>query len=234
MKSILITRPLPDAVSTASDVEALGFRPVVAPVLTVETLDAAWPDPRDLDAVAFTSAHAVAALPAGWVAFDLPVFTVGARTAAAAREAGFRAVESADGDGPALARLLDERLTPGARVFHPHGADTAGPLAGRFVVRPLVIYRTVMADRMPPEAVAFFADPDATAALFYSPRSGAAFATLARDLPRAAFGRVRALCLSMPVLNSVAALGWAEIRCADRPDNAALMRLVRGLNEAEF
>ena len=224
MKSILITRPLPEASATAAEVERLGFQPFVAPLMTIEILEAAWPEVDTFDAIALTSARAVVAMPEEWKA-NKPVFAVGAHTAEAAFAAGFSDVRSADSDAAALARLLDAELESSARVFHPHGAEFRR-LEGRFKYRPLEVYRTLPITELPPEAEAFFASPDAEAVLFYSPRGGAVFAALARSRR---LDRVRALCLSEAVLSSIAALDWAEKLCAARPDNAAIMDLVRGL-----
>ena len=82
---------------------ALGFEPVVAPLLTVRALGEGPIDLAGVGAIAFTSANAVAAFAARSPARSLPVFAVGESTAAAARSAGFRAVLSTEGDVNALA-----------------------------------------------------------------------------------------------------------------------------------
>ena len=109
MKAVLITRPAAEAAITARDVAELGFRPVVAPVLTIENADTPWPDPAAFAALALTSARAVPVVPPAWRAADLPVFAVGGGTAAAARAAGFTRVAAADGGVGSLAAMLNGR-----------------------------------------------------------------------------------------------------------------------------
>src|SRR5579875_905089 len=66
---VLITRPQSMAEQTAREVRALGYRPVIAPLFSVQPLQAALPVAETLQAVLITSGHALAALPplfAGW------------------------------------------------------------------------------------------------------------------------------------------------------------------------
>src|SRR5262249_59176590 len=90
--------------------------------------------PREpLSAVAITSANAARAI-ARHSRRDaltaLTAFTVGRHTAEAARAAGFRAVECADGDMDDLAALLRARFTEqSAPLLYLAGEDRAGDLA---------------------------------------------------------------------------------------------------------
>ena len=102
---IWVTRAQPGADRTAARLTALGYHPVVAPVLTIRPVAFTPPAPERIAAFAFTSANGVAAFAGFAPAFRAhPVFTVGAATADAARSAGFAQIQSADGDASALAR----------------------------------------------------------------------------------------------------------------------------------
>ena len=107
-----VTRPEPGASETAGRVAAMGLSPVVAPLLMIEHLPCKLPEPTELSAVLVTSGNAVPALPPGW--HGVRLFAVGDATARQARHAGFASVESADGDGDALAALVARRVPPGA------------------------------------------------------------------------------------------------------------------------
>src|SRR5215475_3147651 len=103
---LLVTRPQPGAERTAMALRALGHSVVIAPVLRFE---AALPDipPGPWHAVLMTSAsaaRAISAHPRLGELLDCQVFAVGRSTAEAARDAGFTAVTSADGDVEALSR----------------------------------------------------------------------------------------------------------------------------------
>ena len=84
---VFVFRPRPDAERTARAIAEHGFEPVVAPLFEVIRLTDAAPEGA-FDALVLTSGNGVPALvdgPATWR--DLPVFTVGSRTAAKVREA---------------------------------------------------------------------------------------------------------------------------------------------------
>ncbi|MDH4441190.1 MAG: uroporphyrinogen-III synthase [Rhizobium sp.] len=110
---VLVTRPMPAAQRTAAELARRGHEPVLLPLTQAEhRLETLRPaPPPETTALAVSSAEAIralAALPDGERCpyLDLPVFAVGQTTAAAARELGFRHVETGTGDGEALARLL--------------------------------------------------------------------------------------------------------------------------------
>src|SRR5262249_8776003 len=113
---LLVTRPQDDGERTAARLRARGHpgggTPArLAPLLRVEAVD--FDPPRaPLSAVVMTSANAARAIarhPRREALVALPAFTVGRHTAEAARAAGFREVECADGDKDDLAALLRAR-----------------------------------------------------------------------------------------------------------------------------
>lgn len=94
---VWVTRTMPAAMTTGEKLRALGYLPVVAPVLQVRLHDA----PLNLEgvgAIAFTSRNGVATFARRRRERHLRVFAVGDGTAEAACQSGFHAVESAGGD----------------------------------------------------------------------------------------------------------------------------------------
>ena len=75
----MITRPEPGASETAARVAALGYRPVVAPLLEISILHATLPPSAHLQAILATSGSAIPALPVSHR--HLPLFAVGEATA---------------------------------------------------------------------------------------------------------------------------------------------------------
>src|SRR6516165_6941390 len=109
---LLVTRPQHDGERTAARLRARGHHVTLAPLLRVEPVDFELPR-EPLSAVAITSANAARAIarhPRRDALIALPVFTVGRHTAEAARAAGFRAVECADGDKDDLIALMRARV----------------------------------------------------------------------------------------------------------------------------
>src|SRR5262249_26783465 len=108
---LLVTRPQHDGERTAARLRARGHHVTLAPLMRVEPVDFEFPR-EPLSAVVITSANAARAItrhPRRDALVALPAFTVGRHTAEAARAAGFRAVECADGDKDDLAALLRAR-----------------------------------------------------------------------------------------------------------------------------
>ena len=87
-----------------------GVEVAIEPLLTIRTLPGAAIDLAGVQAVLFTSSNSVRAFAELSERRDLPCFTVGDATAAAARSAGFAEVHSAGGDVRDLARLVTEKL----------------------------------------------------------------------------------------------------------------------------
>lgn len=225
-KKIWITRAQPGADLTAARVAALGHEPVVAPLLEVKALD---PQPVDLAgvaALAFTSANGVRAFAGLSPVRDLRVFAVGAATARAAREAGFRQVLSADGDVAALAEGIGARKGElrGA-VLHPGAAEPAGDLAGALAalgveLRQLSLYDTTPVD-LPPDQLASLCGLDIV--LLHSPKAAQVLARLLKTHPAPG---LRALGLSKAVLRPLARTPLTAKVSAPFPLEAAMLNLI--------
>ena len=238
---LLVTRPEPDGERTAQALRARGHAVVLAPLLRTEPVAFALPDER-FSAVVLTSANAARAIadhPRRAQLTAMPAFTVGRRTAEAARAVGFRAVHSADGDKGDLVALLRADLvrtqsdTHGAPLLYLAGEDRAGDLAqgdlaqAGLSVCTVVVYRAVKAARFPPEVAAALARGAIDGVLHFSARSAEAY------LDCAAHGGIRGealapvhYCLSRQVAAPLAAAGAAAVRIAARPDETAMLELV--------
>ncbi len=122
---VLVTRPEDDARSLVAALEARGHEALVAPMLTIAPAPGVEA-PLALDgvqALVFTSANGARVFARLSDERDLPVFTVGDASAAAARDAGFARVERAGGDVEDLARLIIMRLAPGDGTLYQAAAS---------------------------------------------------------------------------------------------------------------
>ena len=223
-RAILITRPEPGAAETARAVAALGWEAVLAPALTLTPLPVKAP--RNCQALILTSRAAARALPPA----TLPVIAVGEATATEARARGFADVEAAAGDAAALAALISATRRPedGAlclAVGEGYALDLAAALRAKgFRVIRRVVYAARPSASLPGEAQQALRDGSVCAALFTSPRLARETIRLLRDAGLApAASRIIAIALSPRIATALAALPWAEIRTAVRPDHAALL-----------
>ncbi|MEL6979313.1 MAG: uroporphyrinogen-III synthase [Pseudomonadota bacterium] len=191
---VMVTRPQPEAAETALQLEAMGYRAILAPALRRERLERAEAaDLNGAQGAAFTSAAAARAFaedagadPALRVLQrDVAAYCVGERTADAARAAGFSSVACGPGDAAGLLARL-EALDPaagGLAVFRGREVATnlAAPLAQRgFTISQKRLYAAIASKDLPAEAQAELSAGTAQAALFLSARTVEAFAAAAR------------------------------------------------------
>jgi len=217
IRRVWVTRAEPGAARTADRLTALGFSPIVAPLLSLTPLPGALqaaPDPAAVAVLALTSPNGVEAFAPLIPRFrDHPVFAVGDATAEAARAAGFADVRSAAGDIHALARLIAAEAPPGP-LLAPGAREPAGDLPallpGRAVQR-LPVYAAF--ETHAPAPAAF------DAVMLHSPRAARALADVLTTDPRpsAASGRT-AICISEAAAAPLRPFDFAEIRIAATPD----------------
>lgn len=242
--AILVTRPQPDNAATVAALRGNGYEALAAPMLRFEPL--ALPDEPGVKygAVIVTSANALRAIadqPALSGLRDLPVFAVGDKTAAAAVEAGFAQVISADGDAAALRDLVAsntrKKCNPGDPLLYLAGADLAHDLAGELGARGFTVvtqtaYRMVPVPSLPDDVIAAFGAGRIAAVLHYSRRSARAFG----DAIRHGGVEISALalphyCLSEAVATVLRDNGATQALAARSPDEHALFEM---LDRARF
>ena len=231
---LLVTRLEPDATRTAQTLRERGHEVMVAPLLSMQTIDADLAGPYG--AVLMTSANAARAITTHKRSAELrglPAYAIGSGTADVAREAGFASVESAEGALVDLVRLIASRFAGGcAPLLYLAGEDRAGDLAGELAGRGIavetaVIYRAVAAERLPAELAQALSVARLDGALHYSRRS----ATTLIELSRSA-GVLNALlnlahyCLSGDVALPWRNAGAGRISVASRPDEMGLIGLL--------
>jgi len=226
-RGVLITRPAADAAETADLVASRGFDPVVAPVLILHPRTIA-PHGR-FDAVIATSRNAIPALPETLTA--LPLLAVGSATAARAREAGFKTVLDADGDGASLARLAQGRLAPGARLLFAHGFRQGDAVADAlatngFAVTRACAYEITKARRLPPAAISALEANTLRAATFLSAETAAAFVRLLPMRLQPSLTGVIAVAISHRAAAVLAPLPWCRVRVSLTPTLNGVLALL--------
>ncbi|HEU4660322.1 MAG TPA: uroporphyrinogen-III synthase [Pseudolabrys sp.] len=230
---VVVTRPQPDGDRTAGALREHGHEVILAPLMRVETVDADLSG--EFSAVIITSANALRAS-AGREQFAtltrLPLFAVGARSAAVAREHGFGTVISAHGDAKSLVRLIAARCaTASAPLLYLAGEDRAADLEGELAQKGIpaktaVVYRAVTV-AFPPVLGEALRAGNVDAILHFSARSAENYLRGAQNAGLLTEALApRHLCLSAQVASSLAAAGPAKVEIAAAPNEAALLALV--------
>jgi uroporphyrinogen-III synthase len=232
LKRILVTRPEPGASQTADRISALGFVPVVAPVLAILATDIGLHVPHRIAATLVTSRNAVPACPRS--CHDRPVFAVGSATAACAAAAGFTRVIDADGDASVLSTLVAASLSPkDGSLFFPTGRGQGFELANSlrergFRVIRRVAYQAASVPVLPEAAVSDLQHGQLTAALFFSTETARHFVRLVLEAGLAeAVNDVEAVSISERSAMALRKLNWRRISIAAKPNQDAMLALLQ-------
>ncbi len=226
---VFVFRPQGDAERSARALTAHGHEPLVHPLFEVVREPAPAPE-GPFAAVVLTSGNAVPALAAAPEAWrEWPVFTVGARTAAKTRDAGFTDARSADGDRDDLIELIRRNIPAPARLLLVVGRDRREDVADRlrqhgYEVVEWIAYAAEALTSLPEGVAQALREGGADAALHYSPRGARTFLALAREagLAEEALNLTHA-AFSAEVAAPLIAAGAGTVLIAEHPEEAALL-----------
>lgn len=217
---------------TAQKLRAIGFIPVLSPVLEIAATGAQMPQGA-FDAVLASSAKGVE-LARGARAFKaLPLHAVGEKTAETARALGWRA-DIVAGNAQAILPLLLARYQPPAHFLYLAGRDRqqtleTGLKAAGHRVAAVEVYEARAAKALSQEAVDAIAAGKIDAILHYSRRSAEIFLALAKDAGILEKARPALhFALSREVAQPLLCEHVPNVGVAERPDEEHLLELLAG------
>ncbi len=231
---LLVTRPEPDGERTAKILRAQGHEVMLAPMLRIEAIANATFGAGPWAAVLMTSANGprmMAQHPRLRELLSLPVLTVGRSSAEVARVAGFTNVESADGDGEDLVRLVAVRFAGATKpLLYPAGEDRARNLFGDLAqhgisVETAVVYRAAKVTRLPPEVQTALQAGRIDGVVHFSQRSVETYLECTQSFHQVAVAPVH-YCLSGRAARPLLSGGAKEVVVAPKPEESALLALV--------
>jgi uroporphyrinogen-III synthase len=225
---LLLLRAAEDAARTRLTLEAAGHSVLVSPVLVFESTEESWPR-RAPDGLIATSSRAFTATDATRADLrEVPLYLVGRRTEAAARQHGLAGPAMVAADGAALLAIL--RARPAMRLLYLAGVDRKPDIeegleatAHRLIV--VETYEAVAATSLAPEAIAAFRDGAVDAVLHYSRRSAEIFLALAAHAGVDPTG-TRHVCLSSDVAIPLREHGCCQVQVAPMPDEGGMLSLI--------
>ena len=239
-KLVLLTRPISESERLRDELKQFGLPVMLSPLSAIRNIDGGKVDLKGVQALVFTSANGVRAFRAKVGsesnAFLLPTYTVGTRTEAVARAAGFTEIHTADGDGNDLVALLAESVEPqrGA-LLHPCGRDVRVGFAEEledqgFEIRTQMMYEAEIVRSLSHDVRRALKDGKVGAVLLFSPRAAEHFVALIRRARLARKCRkVAVIAMSEAIASKVSSLGFRPVRISARPTERAMVSEVLGL-----
>jgi len=231
---LLVTRPEPDAMRTASRLALLGHEVLVEPMLVIDFQ--APPALAAPSALVVTSRNGIRALqrwPDAVDWRDLPLFAIGSATAEAAEEAGFTDLHVAGHRSADLVELVAKSFSPAdGTLLYPAAVDRSGDLevelATRgYSLRLIEAYRAHAVDRLSDRLADRLRRQQLDGLLFFSQRTAATFGALVATaglVPSLAHADIYAL--SETVAAPVRGLSPKSVHVAERPTEDALLDLI--------
>ncbi|MFN0219351.1 MAG: uroporphyrinogen-III synthase [Hyphomicrobium sp.] len=225
-----------------SQLETIGCRVSLAPLIEIAFEPIAADALAGVAGLIATSGNAIESLrrsPALTAALDLPIFAVGAATAARARDAGFQTVFVGPGTAADLAPVIAPH--PAAKsgtLLHLAGdrlaVDLAALLAAVNVkVRSLVVYRSIAAATLPADVRIALEQRAVNAVILMSPRTAKIWRRLISEAPENLdISDLAHICLSRDVkisLEDVFGEMRPKVEVAAAPTREEILALVRRL-----
>ncbi len=235
---LVVTRPPEDIGPLQTRLEAMGHTVLPAPMLEIVDAGSAIPS-RRYQAVLVTSANGARAIARHGqrdAVVGAPAVTVGPASAAAAREAGFAMVETAEGGNveALIAHVIATRDPSAGPLLYASGDVTTGDLS-RACPRTgspwtVVLYKAVAAKALAEDVDAVVRQHRADAVMLYSPRTARTWIDVTeRSGLHPALETVRHLCISANTADAVRdALPQAPVSIASHPTEAEYAGVGRG------
>lgn len=231
-KQILITRPQPEAQEFANEIAQMGIGAIISPVVKITPLKYASPKIEQFKAIIFTSINGVRFFKADDF-YGYPVLCVGTRTAAAARELGYKVIASAE-SAEALTRLIKAQgFEAGSKLLYVRGEDIAFDFVSalpEFIWSWVIVYNAKPLSEISFEAKIAIENNKIQAVVFFSKRSAELFINIVkREKLQPALSALKALCMSQSVLECVQPTMWECVYVSKTPDREAMVSLVKSI-----
>lgn len=234
MKTVLVTRPQPGATRTSERLLCAGYLPLVLPLTRIVAIEPKRPKVK-YAAVAVTSANALREASDELLRplLKVPCFVVGDATAAAARARGFETVTMGGGDGTSLAQIVIEELPTNGCILYLTGKVRAPDFEqilrkSQVHFRCILTYDTISVSYTTDFLLDFFAQKRIDCCLLYSKWGAEEFVRMAgRPEVTHHFDKTSFFCLSRRIADVIPEGKYGPIHVAPRPDEDALVQLMR-------
>lgn len=225
--------------SLKAQLEAMGHEVILAPVLAIRPCAPERLGTGHAQAVIATSRNAMSAIaghPDLASLTGLPIFVVGPKTGALARQLGFRRVIEGPGSAQELVPLIGAEANPTAgSLLHLAGETLAFDLKGALASAGLgytsaIVYKSEPAENLPSETITAIRAGAIDAAIVMSPRTAEHLATLYRRAEvEGEARRIAYLAISAATAKALEPLAPQNVTIAARPTLEEVLALVTKL-----
>jgi uroporphyrinogen-III synthase len=229
MEKVLITRPADSVANFADKVAALGYQPILAPLIELAPTGVPLPA-EDISAIIITSKAAVRFINPDENLLRTPVYAVGATTMEACLKRGFSNVVFGGGNVENLLKNLikDFSNTTCKRLLYLSGSEISRDLCtllqpwGVEVIRvPVYVSKSL---RLADNAIRLLCGDEIAWITLFSSRTAA---ILAADIQRLETrnwtSNVSIACLAPGIAQVIGDIRWRKIEIARQPTQAALL-----------
>ncbi|EHD13765.1 Uroporphyrinogen-III synthase [Commensalibacter intestini A911] len=235
---LVLTRPEPGLSETAYKVSALGWQPLLMPVMTIQPLTVDYLDVSAIQAIVFTSRQAIAPtiqqLAKQHIDYRcFPVFTVGDITAQDAQKAGFTNILSANKDAVALAALIKDKLSSDAGQLLFPFAKGQGQLlyallkqAG-FSALQYEVYQAIPVQTLSDEFLDKLQSETINSILFFSSETARFFIELLPEHLWKYLKTIQAVGISQKTKGVLERVSWKRIDIARHPNTEEMLFLLK-------
>lgn len=230
-KLVLVTRPIEQATEFAELINALGFTPLIQPLLEIEYFPFSLKQSEKPAAIILSSRQSLKniEIPADWRA--IPVFCVGDMTAKVARQAGFQNVIAGDGDLTDLLPLVLGQIPAGQNLLYLRGEDVRHDLKTclpDYHIQELVTYRAKPVAALQSDVLSRFGEIDVIT--LFSARSGAVLQRFIHENGLISHVKnINLLCLSPSVVESMVEMKWKSCIAPDFPNQHSVIEKLKSI-----
>ena len=213
---ILITRPLPQAISTQDKLQAIGHDSRIYPLLEIEFVDFDLHD--TFDYIIITSQNAAKALRTK-PTIGAQALVVGQKTGSQIEQHGYEVVFTAQ-DAEHLYKQIVLSIPRMASILYLSGNHIAFPLVQKLELEGYRITQKVVYNAKAIEHLPALTGIDTI--LFYSPRTARIF----KNNSQIDYYNIQALCISQNTARQLDGVQFSNLKIASAPDEDSMLELL--------
>ena len=234
---VLLTRPYAKSLETKRQLEDIGCRVSIEPVLDISPVKHSSDIYRNSKALILTSFHASSQISQREkIDKNMAIFAVGEATARPLHDAGFKNIYAAEGNAQSLLPIIRKHFRPeDGLITYLSGwhitQDLAKPLAmDGYDAQRVVIYKANLINNLSPLTKAEIQRQEIDCVILMSNRSARQFCKMGYEAKIFKhLSRITALTMSEEIANNIENIKWKDIKIAQEPSMNSIIESLTAL-----